>query len=273
MDKIIDREVGLKCTPAEAFQLFTQNKHLESWLTAKSDVEPVVGGKYELYWKPEDRENDSTIGCKVLAVKEGSFINFEWKGPQQYKDIMNTRRPFTNVTVTFTKRDNFTDVQLIHTGWSEGPQWEEARAWFEKAWSMSFAKLPNVVSKEFPNTSPVTGFEFNLVYVDDMAKALAFYEKYFDFKKKFDMDDGSAWGTTGNVGLWIGPNYKRVDVTAKNTRTSVMYGVESAHTLFRQLKADGIPVVQEAPIEMKDGVYWFQFSDPTGNILEILGAK
>jgi predicted enzyme related to lactoylglutathione lyase/uncharacterized protein YndB with AHSA1/START domain len=273
VDKIINQSVSLKCTAKEAFQLFTQNNLLEKWLTVKAEVEPVVGGKYELFWKPDDRENDSTIGCKVLAVKEGSLINFEWKGPEQYKDIMNERRPYTNVTVTFAERGNLTDVQLIHSGWGEGARWDEARDWFEKAWSMAFAELPKVAAQEFPNSSPITGFEFNLVYVDDMPKALAFYEKYFGFKKKFDMDDGSTCGTTGNVGLWIGPNYKRVDVTDNNTRTSVMYGVESAHTLFKQLKTDGVPVVQESPIEMKNGVYWFQFSDPAGNILEVLGAK
>lgn len=150
MDKIINQKVSLKCTPTEAFQLFTQNKYLESWLTAAADVEPTVGGKYELFWKPDDRENDSTIGCKVLAVQDGSFINFEWKGPQQYNQFMNTRRPFTNVMVTFAKRDTFTDVQLIHTGWGEGSEWDEARQWFEKAWSMSFAELPKVAAKEFP---------------------------------------------------------------------------------------------------------------------------
>jgi hypothetical protein len=32
MDKIIDQKISLKCTPSEAFQLFTQNKHLEKWL-------------------------------------------------------------------------------------------------------------------------------------------------------------------------------------------------------------------------------------------------
>lgn len=37
-------------------------------------VDPKVGGKYELFWNPEDREKDSTISCKgILAVAEAGF--------------------------------------------------------------------------------------------------------------------------------------------------------------------------------------------------------
>ena len=118
----------------------------------------------------------------------------------------------------------------------------------------------------------IKGFAFNLVYVDDMEKALVFYEKHFGFKKDFDMDDGSCWGKAGDVALWIGPGYKRTDLTAKSTRTSVMYSVESAGSFFKQLKLDNVPTVQSEPQHMGKGDYWFQFMDPAGNILEVLGG-
>ena len=54
MDKIIYRSINLKCDPQKAFELFTVNKHLERWLTQMADVEPRIGGKYELFWNPED---------------------------------------------------------------------------------------------------------------------------------------------------------------------------------------------------------------------------
>ena len=84
MDKILCIETTLSCTLEEAYDLFTVNEKLETWLTTKADVEPVVGGKYELFWNPQDRENDSTIGCKVLALSRPNYLNFEWKGPSQF---------------------------------------------------------------------------------------------------------------------------------------------------------------------------------------------
>jgi uncharacterized protein YndB with AHSA1/START domain len=101
MDKIIHYSVILKCSPQVAFKLFTDNSRLESWLCRAADVEPVVGGKYELFWNLENKEIDSTIGCKVSAVEPGKFISFEWKGPQQFSSFMNTARPLTHVVVMF----------------------------------------------------------------------------------------------------------------------------------------------------------------------------
>jgi uncharacterized protein YndB with AHSA1/START domain len=66
MDKVIYRTIILPCDEKRTFQMFTVNKHLENWLTMAADVEAKVGGKYELFWNVEDRQNDSTIGCKVF---------------------------------------------------------------------------------------------------------------------------------------------------------------------------------------------------------------
>jgi len=65
MENIIQLNVEIDCDINTAFDMFTQNRLLESWLTAKAEVEPKVGGKFELFWVPENREHDSTIGVKL----------------------------------------------------------------------------------------------------------------------------------------------------------------------------------------------------------------
>ena len=89
MDKIIHNTIQLNCDEDQAFKMFTINKNLESWLTLQADVEPKAGGKYELFWDPNDRENDSTIGCKITAIEPGKFLSFEWKGPQQFAHFLD----------------------------------------------------------------------------------------------------------------------------------------------------------------------------------------
>ncbi|MEX0968586.1 MAG: SRPBCC domain-containing protein [Bacteroidia bacterium] len=148
MDKIIIRTVILNCSVHKAFEMITENKHLERWLTNKADVEPEVGGKYELFWVPDDRENNSTIGCKVLAIDTPNYLNFEWRGPVQYKHFMNDIRPLTNVTVIFTAQGNETKVTLIHTGWRNTDDWEQARQYFIHAWQGAFDKLEKYVNRE-----------------------------------------------------------------------------------------------------------------------------
>jgi uncharacterized protein YndB with AHSA1/START domain len=154
LDKIINLSVWLSCPVAQAFEMFTKNAHLQSWLTELADVEPAVGGKYELFWNPSDKENDSTIGCKVLAIQPEKYLAFEWKGPSQFKHFMNIARPLTHVVIYFLPmtRDKagqtFTEVHMIHTGWRESDEWEEARAWFESSWANAFEKLSEVINKK-----------------------------------------------------------------------------------------------------------------------------
>jgi hypothetical protein len=47
---VIDVVAVLDCSPAEAFRQFTDPKLLTGWLGDRADVEPKLGGKYEIFW-------------------------------------------------------------------------------------------------------------------------------------------------------------------------------------------------------------------------------
>ena len=149
MNKILHVSVLLRCDVLRAYRMFTQNGLLQSWLTEIADVEPRPGGKYELFWDPNDRENNSTIGCRVTAIEECKFLAFEWKGPAQFKNFMNNITPLTHIVVFFLPylddKEQSTEVHLLHTGWGDSTEWEEAREWFEKAWKAAFDRLEKVV--------------------------------------------------------------------------------------------------------------------------------
>ena len=150
-NKIIHEHVVLSCNAHRAFQMFTVDEYVEQWLTVVADIEPVVGGKYECFWDPEDRENNSTIGCRVTAVVEDKLIAFEWRGPVQFKPFMNNADPLTHVVVSFipvgTEANPATEVQLVHSGWRDTVEWEEARVFFVRAWKQTLEKLVTVVSE------------------------------------------------------------------------------------------------------------------------------
>jgi uncharacterized protein YndB with AHSA1/START domain len=158
MDKIIYTSVQVRGDARRAFAMFTDNERLQSWLVPLADVEPVVGGKYELFWEPDDKENNSTLGCKVTALEPPGFISFEWRGPKQFKTFMNDADPLTHVAVCFTPPggeaadDRKTTVHLIHSGWRSAPEWEEARAWFENAWRSAFEALRTLMEKSESQT-------------------------------------------------------------------------------------------------------------------------
>ena len=145
MNKIIHLATILHCNAQSAFEYFTKKSLLESWLTQVAEVDPIAGGKYELFWDPSDRENNSTIGCKVTSIEQNTFISFEWRSPKQFKHFANNADPLTHVVVFFTPRGDSTQVTLIHTGWRGSPEWEEARQWQVNAWNGAFEQLQKMI--------------------------------------------------------------------------------------------------------------------------------
>jgi len=147
MDEIIHLYEELKCSPAEAFKMFTENKKLAIWLTEEADVDPKVGGSYELFWNPDDRQYDSTIGCKITALVPDRLISFEWKGPKQYSHFMNEADPLTHVTVSFIPTDKGnTEVHLVNSGYRKSDEWQEARQWFVNMWKFAFSELAKEIN-------------------------------------------------------------------------------------------------------------------------------
>jgi uncharacterized protein YndB with AHSA1/START domain len=150
MDRVLHHFARLRCSPSRAFEMFTVNEHLQAWLTNLADVEPVTGGRFELFWDPGKREENSTLGCRVTALEADEFIAFEWKGPVQFGALMNDVDPLTHVVVLFVPAiisgGTWTDVHLIHTGWRGGAQWQEAADYFDGAWSHALANLERLVN-------------------------------------------------------------------------------------------------------------------------------
>lgn len=151
MNKIIYHWIRLNCDARTAFHMFTVSDLVEKWLATSANIEPELGGSYELFWNPNDRENDCTAGCKITAILPDKLVAFTWKGPKQFKVFMNEADPLTHVFVLFSACNPAAtpraDVHLIHTGWRSTPEWEQARLWFSDAWSAALEELQKYIAE------------------------------------------------------------------------------------------------------------------------------
>ena len=148
MNKIIQLHTTLDCHQEKAFRMFVGINEVTSWLASEAIIEPRVGGKYELFWDVRDKRHNSTIGCRINAYEVNKLLAFDWKGPFEFKSVMNNVDPLTQVIVVFRSSINAgciiesrTDLTLLHTGWRNTDKWDECRLWFEKAWDSAFKKL------------------------------------------------------------------------------------------------------------------------------------
>ncbi len=140
-DRVLCKSVGLPLRQGQCFRLFADPALLESWLCPKARVEPRPGGRYEMFWAPEDPGNDSTIGCRLTAFEPDRLLAFQWRSPRQFKAFANAADPLTHVVVTFHGDVEATVVTLIHSGWRDTPEWSEAAAWQDIAWDHALRAL------------------------------------------------------------------------------------------------------------------------------------
>ncbi|MBI4702832.1 MAG: SRPBCC domain-containing protein [Deltaproteobacteria bacterium] len=133
--------------------VLTTNDGLASWLCLRADVEPVVGGRYELFWNPDPArpESDSTIGCRVLAIDRPRLVRFTWRGSDAVAGVMNAPgAPVTEVEIHLFPTLDGTRLELTHCGWGDGPGWEGARVWFDRAWNGALQGLRKMLAASSP---------------------------------------------------------------------------------------------------------------------------
>ena len=152
LTEILHHSAHLRCDAHKAFEMFTKNELIESWLIkpysegGRAEIRPNLGGSYELFWDPEHRNRDSTLGCRITAIVPDRLLAFDWKGPQQYEKFMNLD-PLTHVVVSiFPDGGTSTEVHLVHSGWGDSTDWNAARDYFEKAWASAFQNLEHIVN-------------------------------------------------------------------------------------------------------------------------------
>jgi predicted enzyme related to lactoylglutathione lyase len=118
----------------------------------------------------------------------------------------------------------------------------------------------------------VLGIFSQAIYVDDFEKSKTFYSELFGLAIT------SAEGSCGcflGVGenpqaIYLEGGHPQKQTDAAGSNVSFMMRVADARTAFNDLKGSGVRVVQPEPVHMGGGAYWFQFFDPSGNLLEMV---
>ena len=112
------------------------------------------------------------------------------------------------------------------------------------------------------------------VYVTDMARSRKFYTETLGFKVRAEVHPGLCFlaSPNGKIDIYLEAGMKPATVNNGTTRLSFFLETEStAAETFVRLKAAGVTLLQEAPEEVGDGIFCFQFLDPDGNVLEACG--
>jgi len=136
----LTKEVEVSAPPTDVWSAWTTNEGIASWWgPAASNIDLRIGGPFEILFSLDAPEGErGSEGCRILAYVPGESLSFTWNAPPQ----LPLRSANTWVVLTFADAPpDATKVRIVHTGFLDGPDWDDYMAYFENAWDFVLGLL------------------------------------------------------------------------------------------------------------------------------------
>jgi uncharacterized protein YndB with AHSA1/START domain len=139
-ERAIDKEVVVDATLDQAWAAWTTREGIVSFFAPDAVVDPRVGGAFHIHMDPGAAPGmKGADDMRFMALQPKKMLSFDWNAPPHLPEA-RAQRSF--VVVRFAAVDaKTTRVSLHHTGWGDGGQWDQAYAYFDKAWGGVLANL------------------------------------------------------------------------------------------------------------------------------------
>ena len=140
VERAIDKEVVVNATLDQAWEAWTTREGIVSFFAPDAQIEPRVGGAFHIHMDPGGAPGmKGADDMRYMALQPKKMLSFDWNAPPH---LAEARAQRTFVVVRFAAVDEKTTrVTLHHTGWGEGGQWDQAYAYFDRAWGNVLGNL------------------------------------------------------------------------------------------------------------------------------------
>ena len=130
---IIHAVLELPASSDWVWSQWTTADGIRSFFAPQCRVDLRVGGSYEILFVPAAPEgSQGSEGCVVLATVEPSMLAFTWNNPPHLVDIRH-QHTVVQIEITATAVGG-SRLQLWHSGFGRGGNWEQALSYFASAW-------------------------------------------------------------------------------------------------------------------------------------------
>lgn len=129
--RAIDLERWVPSSPERVWKLWTTPEGLGRWLAKKATVELRPGGRFDV-----DLAGDcggTTAENRVVAFEPMKSLELEWD--------RTARWGATRLAISFEAERKGTRVRLVHSGFGDGPEWDEWYEGFDAGWAQFLAVL------------------------------------------------------------------------------------------------------------------------------------
>jgi uncharacterized protein YndB with AHSA1/START domain len=139
-ERAIDKDVVIAATPDEAWDAWTTREGIVGFFAPDARVDARVGGAFQIYINPlAEPGMKGADDMRYMALQPRKMLSFDWNAPPSLPEVRGQR---TFVVVRLEPvGERQTRVTLHHAGWGDGGEWDEAYAYFDRAWGNVLGNL------------------------------------------------------------------------------------------------------------------------------------
>jgi uncharacterized protein YndB with AHSA1/START domain len=132
-DRVLRAELVLAAPIESVWAAWATEEGVKTFFAPGARVEPRVDGAYDIYFDPTAAPGTrGAEGMRVLAYEPPRRLAFTWNAPPSIPTIRGQR---TMVVVDLEPAGPArTRLVFTHLGWGRGADWDQAYAYFDRAW-------------------------------------------------------------------------------------------------------------------------------------------
>ena len=130
-DRTIELSTEIQAPPEAVFRALVDADELVRWFPSRAESDPRPGGAFTYRFDFGDPEKDHVSEGRYRDVVADELVSYQWMAPQGPTEVEFRVRPWNGATA----------VELTHSGWGEGAEWEQSQENHRQGWSFFLGNL------------------------------------------------------------------------------------------------------------------------------------
>jgi len=143
-DRVLRAEITVPAPIEEVWKAWTTAEGIATFFAPVGKVDLRIDGTYDVWFDPKANPDlRGAEGMRIVGLEPNKRFAFTWNGPPSIPAIRVQR---TIVVLDFAAAgERATRLRFTEMGWGDGPEWDTAYDYFDKAWGA--VVLPRLIHR------------------------------------------------------------------------------------------------------------------------------